>query len=271
MSKMIENDVYGQAVISVSAAYDCQLKPLGDLALATLAARSGEHIVDIGCGAAQTCLQLAETVGTEGAVLGLDLSPALVEFAAKRASGLPQIEVINADVGAFAFAPHTYDGLFSRFGVMSFADPVASFSNLRSGLKPKGRLAFVCWRAFGENELDHLPFNAALSHLPSDDTRHIEQAYPFSFADIDHVKTVLRESGFEDIEGTPHDLGVSAGDLESTLNLCLGVGALGAILRRKPELRDVVIEPVRKALEERNSAQGLFMNAAVWVVTANNS
>ena len=44
------------------------------------------------------------------------------------------------------FAARVGDLVVSRFGVMFFADPGASFANLRTGLKPGGRLVFACWR-----------------------------------------------------------------------------------------------------------------------------
>jgi 6,7-dimethyl-8-ribityllumazine synthase len=66
-----------------------------------------------------------------------------------------------------------------------------------------------------------------------------------------------------------YDVKLSAGDLASTLNLCLGVGALGAVLRGSPQLRSRVVQSGRKALERKNGVQGRFMNAPIWVVSAN--
>ena len=268
MTEAVETDVYGRTVVGVSKAYDSQLRPLGNLALAKLAPQFGENVIDIGCGAAQTCLQLAEAVGKTGSVLGLDRSPVLTDFAAARSRHLPQVEIVTADVSTFNFKLEAYDALFSRFGVMAFADPRLTFERLRRAVKPDGRLCFTCWRAFDENELDNLPFHAASRYLPVIDVEKIRQAYPFAFSDMDYVKILLRKSGFGRIEHQPHDLLVSAGDLASTLDLCLSVGALGGVLRRKPELRDKVRAPVSAALEDKNTARGLFMNAAIWVVCA---
>lgn len=269
MSEPFQSDLYGQTVVRVSRPYDTQLKPLGDLALAKLNAQHGEYIIDIGCGAAQTCLQIGEAVGLSGSVLGIDISPVLVDFAAERTSSMPQIQIVRGDAGTFAFEPHTYDALYSRFGVMAFKDPVSTFSNLHSALKPGGRLAFVCWRSFGENELDNLPFHAAMDYLPYDDVQNVERAAPFSFSDPGIAKAVLCESGFGGIKFSAHNVRVSAGDLDSTLELCLSAGALGGIIRKSAELREDVVEPVRKALATKGCAQGVFMNAAVWTVTAN--
>ncbi len=50
-----------------------------------------------------------------------------------------------------------FDLVFSRFGVMFFADPFAAFANIRKAIAPGGRLAFVCWRALPENEWACVP------------------------------------------------------------------------------------------------------------------
>lgn len=263
------DDYYGQTVVRVTRQYDAQLKPLGDLALAELVAKKGEHIIDMGCGAAQTCLQLAKAVGPNGLVLGIDRSPVLSRFAVERTQTVSQIKIVNADIIEHSLERRSYDALYSRFGVMAFEDPVPTFSNLRGALKHNGRLAFVCWRRLKENELDYLPFNAARNYLPYDAREAAETAYPFSFAAAETITDVLSKAGFKDIRCTPHDIDVCAGDIEETLALCLSAGSLGAIMRRMPSLVKKVTDPVREALLARQSEQGVFMGAAVWVVSAN--
>ena len=39
------------------------------------------------------------------------------------------------------------DLLISRFGVMFFADSVAAFANLRTAVRPGGRLAMAVWQS----------------------------------------------------------------------------------------------------------------------------
>ena len=264
----MESDLYGRKVVAVTRAYDAQLKPLGDLALGQLDAQSRERIIDIGCGAGQTCLQLADSVGGAGFVLGVDRSPMLVDYATTRTYDLPQIEMVEADASTYAFEPRRYDALFSRFGVMAFPDPVAAFLNFWRALKPDGRLAFVCWRHFDENELDYLPFNAAATHLPPEHVDTVRAAYPFSFAEADNIKSILSAAGFDSITCNAHDMPVCAGNFDETLELCLTAGALGQRVRVNPALRAQVIDPVREALAKKDSSDGLYMNAAVWVVTA---
>ena len=61
-------------------------------------------------------------------------------------AGEPTLEFVLADATVHPFDPGRSDLLFSRFGVMFFADPALSFANMHKALRPGGRLAFACWR-----------------------------------------------------------------------------------------------------------------------------
>jgi SAM-dependent methyltransferase/ribosomal protein S18 acetylase RimI-like enzyme len=239
---------------------ELQLAPLGRHALAALAARPGERVLDIGCGGGETAVELAHAVAPDGTVVGIDVSAAVLAFAA----GGERVRFIHADAQTFAFEPASFDAAFSRFGVMFFADPVAAFRNIRRGLKPGGRLAFVCWRALEENPLDSLPLQAAAPHLPPQPVPDPDGPGPFSFADPDRVRGILESAGFEAIEIAAHDELVGSGSLEAMLAVCTRVGALGKILRENPALRPAALPAVRAAL----AARGGRLNAATWVVTA---
>ena len=138
---------------------DAQLEPLGREAQRALKPLPGERILDVGCGAGQTSLALAEAVGPQGEVVGADLSGPLLKIARGRAAGLPvRFQLADAQTSDFGGAP--FDAVYSRFGVMFFEGPAVAFANLKKALKPGGRLAFVCWRPFDENALMRLPLDA---------------------------------------------------------------------------------------------------------------
>ena len=256
-----------EARIAFEEPLDQQLAPLGRRAIRALAPVAGERILDIGCGAGQTVLELAAAVQPGGTVLGVDLSPLVVAAAERRMRSAAGAGVVVGDVQSYAFAAGGFDAAFSRFGVMFFADPVAAFTNIRRALRPGGRLAFVCWRAFEENELDYLPLRAAAPHLPS-------RAMPglateaFSFAEPDRVRGLLSYAGFEAIEIAAHDEAVGSGGLEPMLQVCLRFGPLGKFLREHPEYTDALAAPVRAALAARDGPGGVRLNAATWIVTA---
>ncbi|MGE0700801.1 MAG: class I SAM-dependent methyltransferase, partial [Hyphomicrobiaceae bacterium] len=136
-------DLGDQARAEVADLLDLQLSPLGLAAMDALAPQPGQTILDIGCGAGQTLLQLAERVGSSGRVIGVDIAPRVLEVARERAAGLDLIQLVQADAGNLALPDEFADGIYSRFGVMALDDPEAGFSNFRRMLRRGSRLAFV--------------------------------------------------------------------------------------------------------------------------------
>jgi SAM-dependent methyltransferase len=245
-----------------------QLAPLGQHALAALAPRPGEHVLDIGCGGGETALDLARAIAPDGTVVGIDLSAAVLAFARRAAEGCKRVRFIQADAGVYPFEPASFDAAFSRFGVMFFADPVAAFTNIRRSLRPNGRLAFVCWRALEENQLDMLPLKAVTPYLPPLPADDRDAPGPFAFADANRVRRILEDADFGEIEISAHDEQVGSGNLDTMLAVCSRVGALGKILRENPELRTTTLPAVRSALAAHDGPRGVRLNAATWIVTA---
>ena len=262
------NDAAGPTWADLQAPLDRQLAPLGRAAMAVLAPTPGERVLDIGCGAGATSLQLAQAVSPGGEVMGADISRPLLEVARQRASAIAGLSFVEADAQTYPFAAATFDAVFSRFGVMFFADPTAAFANIRRALKPGGRLAFVCWRTPAENPIMTLPMAAALAHLPPPAPPEPGAPGPFAFADPERVRTILGTAGFTDIAVTPHNEKIGGGDLDTVVGLALKVGPLGAMLREHPDQRDTVIASVRAALAAHNGPDGVKLDSATWIVTA---
>lgn len=223
-------DLRAQAWADVCELLDLQLSPLGMRAIDALSPMPGDVVVDVGCGAGQSVLQLAERVGPGGRVIGIDIAGRLLDLAKRRADGLRHASFIEADAQSIELPGHSTDGIFSRFGVMAFADPLTAFSNFQRILKPSGRLAFVCWRALEENELDLLPLQATGLESMADPA-------PFSFADAGVLRATLEAAGFEDVTLQANDERVSSGNLEAMATVLLRVGSLGKMLRENPDLR----------------------------------
>lgn len=264
------NALAGETWVQYHAQLDRQIAPLGHRAQAVLAAKPGEAILDIGCGCGQTSLELAAAVGPSGAVTGIDISHPMLEIARTeaRAAGIANAGFDEADAQTFAFAPARFDAAFSRFGVMFFADPVAAFANIRTALKPEGRLAFVCWRPFAENLWMRIPMEAARDIVPPMTPADPLAPGPFAFADPDRVRSILTAAGFTAVTLTPFDSLIGGGDLEQTLDLSLRVGPLGAVLRENPDYAEKSVTAVRTALARHVTPDGVMMPGAVWIVEA---
>jgi SAM-dependent methyltransferase len=264
------NDAPGKTWADLQDILDVQLEPMGAAVLEALAVRPGERVIDVGCGCGQTTLALADAVGPAGLALGVDISEPMLEVARKRGEGRPQVRFVNADAQTYAFDAGGFDALHSRFGVMFFDDPTAAFANLRTALKPGGRLAFLCWRTPAENPIMTAPMAAAQKYLPPPEPVAPGTPGPFAFADPERVRAILAGAGFSDIAIRPQDMPAGGNSAEETLELSLRVGPLGRMLRENPQVdRAAAVADVRAAIAAHARPDGrVFMDSACWVVTA---
>lgn len=265
------NSIAGQTWAALQENLDRQIEPLGALAMDALAPRLGERVIDIGCGCGQTSFALARRVGPTGRVVGVDISAPMLAMARRRTDREAQAEVrfLQADAQTHLFEATGADCAYSRFGVMFFADPIAAFENIRSGLRSGGRIAFVCWRAMALNPFMTAPLEAALSLLPEAPRPPDPNAPgPFAFADPVRVEEILARAGFHDIVLSPHDEAIGGGNVDQAVKTALSIGPLGAALRERPELTRSVEAAVREVMTYHLTDRGVRLPSASWIVTA---
>jgi SAM-dependent methyltransferase len=246
------------------------LEPLGREALARAAVAEGERVVDVGCGCGATTLDLARAVGSRGAVIGVDVSAPMLARARERARGLDQARFELGDAATLTLdAPA--DALFSRFGVMFFADPPRAFENLANMLRPGGRITFVCWRAVADNPWARLPFEAALQVLDAPaPPLDASGPGPFAFADAAHVRAILASAHFDAVRIDPFDAELAFGDtLDEAVAFALATGPAARLLG---DAGEPVVARAREAIERVltpfASGAPVRLPAATWIVSA---
>ena len=269
------NEAAGPKWVSFQKVIDAQIGPLGEQAMDRAGIAPGERVVDAGCGCGETTITLATRVGSQGLVLGIDISTPMLERAAAtaRAAGVANVRFENADAQTHRFPPAAFDVVYSRFGVMFFVDPVAAFTNLRAALRPGGRLAFVCWQALRQNPWLLLPLQAAAQHLTLPPPPAPDAPGPFSFADPERVREILSRAGFDRIvfEELRAALTVGGGGTvdQAVRFLTEGVGPVSSVLREAdPALRPRVAAAVHAAIAPFHTPEGVRMDSAAWIVTA---
>jgi SAM-dependent methyltransferase len=249
---------------------DHHLGLLTEALMAFAAPKQGERVLDIGCGGGTTALLLRERVGPDGAVTGIDISaPGLGVARARAHAAMADVAFVEGDASAYEFQP-VFDLAFSRFGVMFFDDPGAAFANIRQALAPNGRLGFVCWRTFKENEWAFTPYNAARDLLPPQEPMDPHAPGPFAFADGERVRAILEQAGFADVVVKPHDATVNLGaNVDDAVTEALTIGPLA---RAAAELDEAARQKIRQAispmLARYRTPYGITPPGAVWLVSA---
>jgi ubiquinone/menaquinone biosynthesis C-methylase UbiE len=251
-----------------------QFAPVAEALFPVAAVRAGERVVDVGCGCGATTIALARIVGPRGRVLGVDVSAAMLALARERAPQDTPLEFVRADATDYAFPRDAFDLLFSRHGVMFFAEPERAFANLRTALTPGGRLAFSCFRSPRDNPWAMTPLEVARRFVPPLPKLGPEDPGPFSFADETRVRRILGAAGFADIALKPIDLefDLAAGrGFDAAVANVVELGPTSrAVQGQSAEIRVKIAAAMRAALAPYVKGEAVPLGAGVWLVTARN-
>ena len=268
------NEVKGDFWVTLKVRIDALLLPFGTTALKTLEARPSERILEIGCGTGATSNKLAELVGSTGEVTAVDLSKPMLDKA--RASALEKgsdvLTFREADAEVYPFAENHYDAVFSRFGVMFFDDPIAAFRNIRRAVKPKGRLAYVCWASRKDNPWIRVPTGASRPFLDIPAPPPQDSPGQFAMERKERITEILVESGWSDITikkfEIDHFMGITLNDAASFICQMGPMSEPFAGATSKVQVECVAA--VEEALQPFNGKDGVRMKFSTWVVGANN-
>jgi SAM-dependent methyltransferase len=262
----IWNDLVGDAWVKYADIHDVQAAPFGQAVMNALGDISGERVLDVGCGTGAAAAQLLDRGAAE--VLGVDLSVAMVEAARMSARQGVRFEV--GDVVELD-APGTFDVVFSRFGVMFFADPTAAFTRLHASSSNKARLGFCCWGPPFDNPVMTLPVMAAAPVLGPPAFPGPGEPGPFSLASPEIIHHVLTGGGWKQVEvgeltlepAHPAGGAIAVAEMSMEFNPLLVLG-----LRRAPNKRAAVRDAIVNALLPFERKGVVHLRASALVVSA---
>lgn len=243
--------------MSLESHHERVIGEAGRLAMDRLEPQPGQIVVDLGCGTGQTTVELARRVLPGGRAVGFDISSALLERARENAAGagVDNVELQHADVQSSDIGTARFDGGFSRFGVMFFADPVAAFGNVHGALKPGGVLSFACWQAVTSNEWMLVPAMAAVSVLGTlPEMPGPDAPGPFSLADADRTRKILESAGFHDVDIAGHSDTMRMPE-ETVASWAESTMKVGAVQRMLEDKDAETAERVRVAINEELSSR----------------
>jgi len=158
--------------------------------LQALDLRSGDRLLDVGCGPGY----LASAAADRGAaVVGVDFSAAMIREARRRS---PALDFRRADAMSLPFAPGSFDRVTMGFTVPHLSDPERAFAEARRVLTPGGRLGFTVWAPPEDNPGARIAEEAIRRH--ADPSVDLPEGPPFFlFADRERCRTALARFGFD--------------------------------------------------------------------------
>jgi SAM-dependent methyltransferase len=260
--------------------FDAIFTPVTAAILDAAAIERGQRLLDVGCGSGTL---LAAGAAAGAAVVGVDISPGMVEAARRR---VPEATVVLADAQTadlLVAAPGApFDRVVSRFGVMFFADPVTAFTNIFRATKPGAQMAFACWRGRDENPMFTLGTSILQQRLPAQvEVPPPDAPGPTAFADRNRLQALLSAAGWASIGierlDVEFDYGVNGSDgVEEHLTTILSTTA-GRQAREElePSLGAAgwaaLLDDVRTELRRHVDNGQLRIPGALWLVTAANA
>lgn len=230
----------------------------------------GNTVLDIGCGAGEVSIAVAQD-RPQAAVLGVDISPQLLEVARVRAGSLANLSFLESDASKWqpqdAEQP---DLLVSRHGVMFFPDPVAAFSHIRSVAADGAHLCFSCFREPRENEL----FTRVGALLPKTGAAPDPNAPgPFAFGNRDRVARIFAEAGWGAVEFEPVDypmvVGAGADPVADAVGYFQRIGPAARVIAELPQSeRDSIVAALGDLAREQFDGTQVTLATAAWIVSA---
>lgn len=247
--------------------------------LPNLPIKEGMSVLDVGCGWGDLSLQVAERVGPNGRVVGIDCVDGFLAEARKDAAakGFSNVDFVRGDAEV-ALPESEFDYVVARFGTMFFANPVAALRRMRLALKPGGQMTHIVWRRREDNPAWQEAKEITLRHLPPPgENADTCGPGPFSMGNQETTNLMMKSAGYTDIKFTRVDEKIMIGTTpEECIAFALAIGPAGEVFR---EAGKELAEAKRPEIEREMRAyfdtlerdrQGIWAPTSSWVISARN-
>lgn len=112
--------------------------------------KKGDTVVEVGCGTGLNFDLLRKEVGTNGTIIGVDLTPEMLEKADKRIrrNGWKNVKLVQSDAAEYSFPEHI-DGIISTFAITLVPEYDRVIQKGAAALSPDARFVIVDFKKPG--------------------------------------------------------------------------------------------------------------------------
>lgn len=235
------------------------LGPATETMLDMAGVNAGSRVLDVAAGAGEQTVTAARRVGPNGHVLATDISPVILEYAARaaRLAGLDNVathaidgeRLDELDAGPF-------DAVISRVGLIYFPDQQKALRGMRARLRDGGKVAAMVYSTPECNGFFSLPVSIIRrrAQLPPPLP---DQPGPFSLGKPEVLEKVLSDAGFRDIRIETVDAPVRLASASECLQFEQeSFGALHQMLSGLSDTeKDEAWEEIEQALQQFENGQ----------------
>lgn len=156
---------------------------------------TGMRVLDLGSGLGHVSRLVADLVGPDGEVVGLDVDTRMVEAARERSSA-PRVTFVQGDVLSFA-DDRAFDAVVGRLILFHLADPVSVLRHHLTGLRPGGRVVILDYDVGAVRSEPPEPVSTRLRELMLEAFRRVGADPTIGT----RLQGILADAGVQDVGG----------------------------------------------------------------------
>ena len=216
------------------------LAPVSDQLIKSTGISSGQRVLDVATGTGQPALTIAKIIGPNGKVIGVDLSPEMIEVAKEEAASQGLTNVLDfqvvKDESLSLFSDNTFDSVVCRNGLMFMPHPVRALKAFLRVLKPGGKASVTVWGSQDRSPIKHVPD----MKQPAPGT----PGGPFSIPSIDMLRDYFLKAGFSNFNAEKIEVTVAQTDTaeEFWQGMTEVTGFLVILLSKLPDEKKLAIK-----------------------------
>jgi len=157
--------------------------------------RAGHRVLDVACGTGVAARAAADRVGGSGAVVGVDLNPAMLEVARRIR---PDIDWRQGDVSELPFPGESFDAVLCQSALFFFPDLDQALAEMARVVRP-GEVVVLQTYAVLTDQVAYQEFDALVRRIAPGETLDLLDTY-WSAGDLPGLTAALQRSGLLVVE-----------------------------------------------------------------------